>query len=75
MIFIDLTAYRCPLALVKLKLALRQSGAGEELHVSIVDSGSRQDVPRLLKKLRYPYTELRNDDQMLVLSVVKSTAS
>ncbi|QYJ87723.1 sulfurtransferase TusA family protein [Shewanella mesophila] len=75
MTFIDLTAYRCPLALVKLKLALKHAGEGEVLQISLVDSGSRQDVPRFLLKLKYPFTELRNDDQMLVLSVVKSTTS
>ncbi|QYJ99965.1 sulfurtransferase TusA family protein [Shewanella psychrotolerans] len=74
MIFIDLAAYRCPLALVKLKLALNQAEEGEVLHISLVDAGSRQDVPRFLLKLKYAFTELRNDDQMLVLSVVKSTA-
>ena len=69
MIFVDLTPFRCPLALVKAKLALKQLKEGEELLISLSDSGSRQDVPRFLKKVGYEFSELCNDDKMLTLKI------
>ncbi|MGE6649002.1 sulfurtransferase TusA family protein [Shewanella colwelliana] len=73
MTFIDLTAYRCPLALVKLKLALKGLDDMERAQISLADAGSRRDVPRFLTKAQYQFQELRNDEQMLVLAVVKTT--
>ncbi|GIU34526.1 sulfurtransferase TusA family protein [Shewanella colwelliana] len=73
MTFIDLTAYRCPLALVKLKLALKALDDMERAQISLADAGSRRDVPRFLTKAQYQFQELRNDEQMLVLAVVKTT--
>ncbi|WP_394205445.1 sulfurtransferase TusA family protein [Shewanella waksmanii] len=55
MIFLDLTPYKCPLALVKLKLALKELPHQKVLSVTLSDSGSRQDVPRFLQKAQYPY--------------------
>ena len=50
MIFIDLTLFRCPVPLVKIKLALKPMRDGEQLHILLSDSGSRRDVPQYLKK-------------------------
>ena len=75
MTFIDLTSYRCPLALVKLKLALKQRSDGEQLLGSLADKGSRQDAPRFLTRQGYLYTEQQNNDQVLVLAVVKTARS
>ncbi|MEC4724231.1 sulfurtransferase TusA family protein [Shewanella sp. D64] len=69
MIFIDLTSFRCPLALVKAKLALKQLKKGEELFISLSDTGSRQDVPRFLKKIGYEFSELCNDENILTLKI------
>ncbi len=71
MTFIDLTAYRCPLTLVKFKLAFKQLHEGEELQVALSDTGARTDVPRFLNKISCSYTELKNDKQVLLLSIVK----
>jgi len=69
MVSIDLTAIRCPLALVKVKLALKQLEDGEVLCVSLSDIGSRQDVPRFLKKVGYRYSEVCNDENMLTIKI------
>ncbi len=69
MVSIDLTAIRCPLALVKVKLALKQLEDGEVLCVSLSDIGSRQDVPRFLKKVGYRYSEVSNDENMLTIKI------
>ncbi|ACA86453.1 MULTISPECIES: sulfurtransferase TusA family protein [Shewanella] len=67
--FIDLTPFRCPLALVKVKLALKALQEGEELCISLSDTGSRQDVPRFLKKVGYDFSELTNDEDILTLKI------
>ncbi|QYJ84165.1 sulfurtransferase TusA family protein [Shewanella aegiceratis] len=71
MTFIDLTHYRCPLALVKLKMALKQLPCGDVLRVQLRDSGSRQDVPRFLEKANWQYVEIQNDAEILVLSITR----
>ncbi|AQS35825.1 putative redox protein, regulator of disulfide bond formation [Shewanella psychrophila] len=71
MVFIDLTTLRCPLVLVKVKLALKNLNSDDVLCVSLSDTGSRQDVPRFLKKVGYRYSEVRNDDQILTLEIAK----
>ncbi|ABO23708.1 sulfurtransferase TusA family protein [Shewanella loihica] len=71
MTFIDLTHYRCPLALVKLKMALKQLPSGDVLRVQLKDSGSRQDVPRFLEKANWQYVEIQNDAEILVLSITR----
>lgn len=71
MIIIDLTALRCPLVLVKVKLTLKQLNSDQVLRVSLSDTGSRQDVPRFLKKVGYQYREVRNDEQALILEITK----
>ncbi|MGS0675589.1 sulfurtransferase TusA family protein [Shewanella sp. 0m-4] len=71
MIIIDLTPYRCPLPLVKVKLALQQLSAEECMRVLLSDPGSRQDVPRYLKKVGFCYTVTEDNDTILSLTVTK----
>lgn len=71
MIFIDLTPFRCPIPLVKVKLALKSMDAGETLHILLSDSGSRRDVPVYLKKQGYRVEVLRDDAAQLALIIMK----
>ncbi|GIU11887.1 MULTISPECIES: sulfurtransferase TusA family protein [Shewanella] len=71
MIFIDLTLFRCPVPLVKIKLALKPMRDGEQLHILLSDSGSRRDVPQYLKKQGHVVEELRNDASLLALMIIK----
>lgn len=71
MIFIDLTIFRCPVPLVKVKLALKPMRDGEELHILLSDSGSRRDVPQYLKKQGHIVQELHNDVSRLALIITK----
>ncbi|MGI1946566.1 sulfurtransferase TusA family protein [Shewanella glacialipiscicola] len=71
MIFIDLTLFRCPVPLVKIKLALKTMRDGEQLHILLSDSGSRRDVPQYLKKQGHVVEELRNDASLLALIIIK----
>lgn len=69
--FIDLTPFRCPLPLVKVKLALKTLSAGQQLHILLSDQGSRRDVPLFLKKQGYIVEDLCNDAAHLSLKVTK----
>lgn len=71
MIFIDLTPFRCPIPLVKVKLALKSMDAGETLHILLSDSGSRRDVPVYLEKQGHRVEVLRDDAAQLALIIMK----
>ncbi|MCL1058223.1 response regulator SirA [Shewanella sp. Choline-02u-19] len=71
MIIIDLTAFRCPLPLVKVKLALKQLNPGQKLRVLLSDPGSKQDVPRFLKKVGYHHQTFKHDECILALEITK----
>ncbi|MEZ9822822.1 sulfurtransferase TusA family protein [Shewanella sp. 10N.286.45.A1] len=71
MIIIDLTAFRCPLPLVKVKLALKQIDTGEKLRVLLSDPGSKQDVPRFLKKVGYHHKIIQSKESVLALEITK----
>ncbi|MCL1126960.1 sulfurtransferase TusA family protein [Shewanella surugensis] len=65
---IDLTSDVCPLALVKLKLALKQP-LGGPLLVLLSDPGSKQDVPSFLKKKGYRYENVSHCAGIVQLKV------
>ncbi|WP_299806364.1 sulfurtransferase TusA family protein [uncultured Shewanella sp.] len=71
MIIIDLTQYRCPLPLVKVKLALKQLAVGERIRVVLSDPGSRQDVPRYLKKAGFCHKVFEDNDTIMSITVTK----
>jgi TusA-related sulfurtransferase len=71
MIFIDLTPFRCPVPLVRVKLALKSMSSGETLHILLSDSGSRRDVPLFLKKQGHNIHVLCDDAIQLALMVTK----
>ncbi|MCL1048156.1 sulfurtransferase TusA family protein [Shewanella abyssi] len=68
---IDLTAFRCPLPLVKVKLALKQLNSGQKVRVLLSDPGSKQDVPRFLKKVGYHHEIFKLDEYILALEITK----
>lgn len=71
MIFIDLTPFRCPVPLVRVKLALKSMSVGESLHILLSDSGSRRDVPLFLKKQGHNIQILCDDVNELALVISK----
>ncbi len=72
MLCIDLTNFRCPLPLVKAKLALKKLPDGEKLHLLISDRTSRLDVPKYLLKEGYFVHEMSNSSELLELVIEKS---
>ena len=71
MIFIDLTPYRCPVPLVKLKMAVKAIGVGDSLHVQLSDSGSRQDVPAFFKNQGHSVEIIQDDENRLCVVITK----
>lgn len=48
--YLDLTPWRCPEPLIRLKLWLRQAKTGQALAIRLADAGSRQDIPAYLRR-------------------------
>ncbi|MGL4446989.1 sulfurtransferase TusA family protein [Shewanella sp.] len=69
--FIDLTSFRCPIPLVRIKLILRRMAVGETLQILLSDSGSRRDVPLFLQKQGHRVDEWCNDATQLGLRITK----
>ncbi|MCJ7927934.1 MULTISPECIES: sulfurtransferase TusA family protein [Aeromonas] len=47
---LDLTPWRCPEPLIRLKLWLRQARPGQSVCIQLGDAGSRQDIPAYLHR-------------------------
>lgn len=71
MISIDLTPFRCPVPLVRAKLAFKSLCAGETLHILLSDSTSRRDVPLFFKKQGHRIDILQDDVSQLALLITK----
>ena len=62
---------KCPLPLVKTKLLLKQLSAGQTLTLLLADSGSIQDIPRLLSKLNIPFEQILLAKQQVKITIIK----
>jgi len=72
MILIDLTPYVCPYPLVKVKLLLRHMDVDEKLHVLLSDTGSRRDVPLLIKKMGFDIEIIADQPHCLSFIITKT---
>ena len=61
---LDLTPWRCPEPLIRLKLWLRGAQAGQSLLILLKDPGSRQDIPAWLLR-QTPTTVVAEIDRLL----------
>jgi len=53
----DGTGDKCPLPLVKMRVILKKMTKGDTFIIKISDKGSIKDIPKLLAKQGYQYTE------------------
>ena len=65
----DATLEKCPLPLVKLRQLLKKMAPGDSCIIQISDHGSKQDIPKLLKKYGYPYREAILNNAVIQLSI------
>ncbi|WP_368198530.1 sulfurtransferase TusA family protein [Aeromonas sp. R7-4] len=67
---LDLTPWRCPEPLIRLKLWLRQARPGQSLLILLGDPGSRQDIPAYLRRQGHDVQPLEESATRLSLLLV-----
>lgn len=65
----DGTGDKCPVPLVQLRLLLKRMHLGDQCIVTIKDPGSVKDIPKLLNKQGYHYSEKSVGDGIVQISV------
>jgi len=68
--YLDLTPWRCPEPLIRLKLWLKDAKSGQRLTIWLADAGSRQDIPAYLQRQGHGVTMQQTPDNTLSLQVV-----
>lgn len=70
MIFtLDATLDKCPLPLVKLRIILKKMKVEDTCVMLISDKGSKKDIPKLLLKKGYSYSENCINDTVVELKI------
>lgn len=67
---LDLTPWRCPEPLIRLKLWLRQAMPGQSLSIQLADPGSRQDIPAYLQRQGHSFRLRQEPDNTIFLQLV-----
>lgn len=67
---LDLTPWRCPEPLIRLKLWLREAHDGQEVQLLLADSGSRQDIPAWLRRQGHQVQPMQETTACLRLQLV-----
>ena len=65
----DASDEKCPLPLVNLRLLLKKMQKGDFCILIIVDKGSIEDIPKLLKKLGYLYNQSLIDNGRIKITI------
>jgi len=60
---------KCPLPLVNLRLILKKMKLGDVCVLKVRDSGSKEDIPKLLKKLGYGYNQSTIDNGVVEITI------
>ena len=68
--YLDLTPWRCPEPLIRLKLWLREAKTGQTVTIRLADVGSRQDIPAYLQRLGHRVILTPEPDNTLSLLLV-----
>lgn len=67
---LDLTPWRCPEPLIRLKLWLRKAQSGQTVTIRLADAGSRQDIPAYLQRQGHHVEMQQEPDNTLSLQLV-----
>lgn len=68
---LNLTAERCPMALLLAKRAANDLEPGEQMVILITDTGARQDIPRYLSTHGFTIDVQVNNHHVLEIIVTK----
>lgn len=67
---LDLTPWRCPEPLIRLKLWLKEARGGQAVTIRLADAGSRQDIPAYLQRQGHQVTVQQEPDHTLSVQLV-----
>jgi TusA-related sulfurtransferase len=62
---------KCPLPLVNLRLIIKNMQKGDSCLIKVRDSGSKEDIPKLLSKLGYCYNQSPIDNNVVEITISK----
>lgn len=60
---------KCPLPLVNLRLILKKMTKKDSCLLKIRDKGSKDNIPKLLNKLGYPYNQRCIDNDVIQITI------
>ncbi|AEF54936.1 sulfurtransferase TusA family protein [Marinomonas posidonica] len=72
-VILDAREDRCPMPLLKVKLALSKMQAGQILSMTTCDSGSLKDIPQYLEMQGYSLLSLSNDKNEFCFIIQKDS--
>ena len=64
-ISLDAKKLKCPLPLLKTKMALNNMVHGQILLVMATDSGSKRDIPRYIEASQHNMIAIKDDNQII----------
>jgi TusA-related sulfurtransferase len=62
---------KCPLPLVNLRLIIKKMRKGDLCVIKVQDTGSKEDIPKLLSKLGYCYKQSPIDNNVVEITISK----
>ena len=69
---VDLKGLNCPMPMLKTKKALQGAAAGTIMQIEITDSGSKTDMPALLKRSGDDLLDLKEDAGVYTFFIKKN---
>ncbi|MBO9490821.1 sulfurtransferase TusA family protein [Endozoicomonas sp. G2_1] len=67
----DATGDKCPLPLVKLRVILKKMQSGDSCLMQILDKGSKKDIPALLLRQGYQFSQRELANNVIELAIAK----
>ena len=68
---VDLKGLNCPMPMLKTKKALQGAASGRIMQIEITDSGSKTDMPALLKRSGDELLDVMEDDGVYTFLIKK----
>jgi TusA-related sulfurtransferase len=69
----DASQEKCPLPLVNLRVILKKMQQGDSCILQISDTGSKENIPKLLCKLGYSYHQSPIDNNVVEITLSKES--
>ena len=71
----DGVGQKCPVPLVQLRLLLKKMALGDQCIITLDDSGSIKDIPKLLNKQGYDYVKKIIGNRIVEINVKQMKSS